>query len=62
MPPPGGYETLKYKRNLPVKGPSGAVLFGGMFALCTFGFWRLGQGNVEKRCVDVFLRAGRLRN
>ncbi|AFR97109.1 NADH dehydrogenase (ubiquinone) 1 alpha subcomplex 13 [Cryptococcus neoformans C23] len=49
MPPPGGYETLRYKRNLPLKGPSGAVLFGGVFAICIAGFYRLGQGNVEKR-------------
>lgn len=59
MPPPGGYETLKYKRNLPLKGPSGAVLFGGVFAICIAGFYRLGQGNVEKRCVHVFVAVTR---
>ncbi|ODN73377.1 hypothetical protein L202_07912 [Cryptococcus amylolentus CBS 6039] len=49
MPPSGGYETLKYKRNLPLRGPSGAVIFGSVFAICTLGFYRLGQANNERR-------------
>ncbi|KAF9515254.1 hypothetical protein BS47DRAFT_1372072 [Hydnum rufescens UP504] len=49
MPPPGGYETLKYKRNLPFRGPGGAVMVAGVAAVCAFGFWRLGLGNIEKR-------------
>jgi NADH dehydrogenase (ubiquinone) 1 alpha subcomplex subunit 13 len=49
MPPPGGYEALKYKRNLPLRGPSGAVLFASVFAICGLGFYRLGQANNERR-------------
>ncbi|KAK8849752.1 hypothetical protein IAR55_005087 [Kwoniella newhampshirensis] len=49
MPPSGGYETIRYKRNLPLRGPSGAMIFGGVAAICAFGFWRLGAANVEKR-------------
>lgn len=47
LPPVGGYEPIKFKRNLPVKGPSGAVLFGGTFLLCSWGFYRYAQGNKE---------------
>jgi len=32
-----------------VKGPGGAVVFAGVFAVCAFGFWRIGQGNLERR-------------
>ena len=49
MPPPGGYETIRYKRNLPLRGPSGAVLLAGITAICAYGFYRVGQGNLEKR-------------
>lgn len=51
MPPAGGYETIKYKRNLPFRGPGGAVIIAGVTAVCAFGFWRVGLGNLEKRCV-----------
>ncbi|TXT12989.1 hypothetical protein VHUM_01390 [Vanrija humicola] len=49
MPPPGGYETLKYKRNLPIRGAGGIALFGGTALICALGFWRLGEANLEKR-------------
>ncbi|GAA5823683.1 hypothetical protein JCM5353_005103 [Sporobolomyces roseus] len=49
LPPSGGFNPIKYKRNLPTKGPGGAIIFGTVFAVCTFGFWRVGLGNLEKR-------------
>ncbi|RDX53876.1 GRIM-19 [Polyporus arcularius HHB13444] len=49
MPPPGGFESIKYKRNLPIRGPSGLVILGGVTAVCAYGFYRLGKGNLEKR-------------
>lgn len=49
MPPPGGYENVKFKRNLPVRGPGGIALFGGVIAICALGFWRYGNGALEKR-------------
>ncbi|WVQ84511.1 hypothetical protein IAT38_006665 [Cryptococcus sp. DSM 104549] len=49
MPPAGGYEPVKYKRNLPARGPSGLVLFAGMALICGIGWYRVGQGNAEKR-------------
>ncbi|KAI0335686.1 GRIM-19 [Cubamyces sp. BRFM 1775] len=49
MPPPGGFEAIKYKRNLPFRGPSGLVILGGVMAVCAYGFYRVGKGNLEKR-------------
>ncbi|SCZ92488.1 BZ3500_MvSof-1268-A1-R1_Chr5-2g07906 [Microbotryum saponariae] len=49
LPPAGGFEAIKYKRNLPTKGPGGALIFGAVTAICAFGFWRVGLGNLEKR-------------
>jgi len=49
MPPPGGFEAVRYKRSLPIRGPSGLVIFGGVAAVCAYGFYKVGQGNLEKR-------------
>ncbi|KAF8709343.1 GRIM-19 protein, partial [Rhizoctonia solani] len=49
MPPPGGFEAIKYKRSLPFRGPSGAVLLGGIAAVCAYGFYKVGKGNLERR-------------
>ncbi|TFK20349.1 hypothetical protein FA15DRAFT_682569 [Coprinopsis marcescibilis] len=49
MPPAGGFEPIKYKRNLPTRGPGAYVILGGVTAICAFGFYRLGKGNLEKR-------------
>jgi hypothetical protein len=52
MPPPGGFEAVKYKRNIPISGPSGLVILGCVTAICTYGFYRVGKGNLEKRQVN----------
>ena len=49
MPPAGGFESVKYKRNLPFRGPSGLAILGGVTAICAYGFYRVGLGNLEKR-------------
>lgn len=49
MPPAGGFEAVKYKRNLPLRGPSGIVILGAVTAVCAYGFYRVGMGNVERR-------------
>jgi hypothetical protein len=51
MPPAGGFEAVRYKRNLPLRGPSGLAILGGVTVLCAYGFYRVGMGNIEKRCV-----------
>lgn len=49
MPPPGGFQPLKYKRNLPVRGPSALTILGAVIAISGYGFYRIAQGNLEKR-------------
>ncbi|KAJ7044663.1 GRIM-19 [Mycena alexandri] len=49
LPPAGGFEAIKYKRNLPLRGPGALVILGGVTAFCGFGFYRLGLGNIERR-------------
>ncbi|XP_006456821.1 GRIM19 NADH ubiquinone oxidoreductase [Agaricus bisporus var. bisporus H97] len=49
MPPSGGFEAIKYKRNLPFRGPGGLAILGGVTAICAYGFYRVGKGNLEKR-------------
>ncbi|KAF8525295.1 GRIM-19 [Gautieria morchelliformis] len=49
MPPPGGFQPLKYKRNLPVRGPGALTILAGVLAVSGYGFYRLAQGNLEKR-------------
>jgi len=51
MPPAGGFESIKYKRNLPTRGPGAYAILGGVTAICAYGFYRLGKGNLEKACV-----------
>ncbi|CAG8497611.1 10688_t:CDS:2 [Scutellospora calospora] len=49
LPRPGGFPSVRYKRNLPQRGPSGLVIFTVIGAISAFGFYRIGQGNLEKR-------------
>ena len=49
MPPTGGFEAIKYKRNLPVRGPGAYMILGGVTAICGYGFYRVGMGNIERR-------------
>ena len=53
MPPVGGFESIKYKRNLPFRGPGAYVILGGVTAICAYGFYRLGKGNLERRLVLI---------
>ena len=39
LPPPGGYESIPYKRNIPIRGPSGAVMLGLLVAIHGLGLW-----------------------
>ncbi|KAF8969415.1 GRIM-19 [Flammula alnicola] len=45
----GGFEAIKYKRNLPFRGPGAYVILGGVTGICAYGFYRLGKGNLERR-------------
>ncbi|CAO3622294.1 unnamed protein product [Cunninghamella blakesleeana] len=45
----GGYPEVKYRRYLPKKGPSGLAIVAGITAICTYGFYKVGQGNLERK-------------
>lgn len=49
LPPAQGFPEIKYRRYLPKRGPSGAVIIAGIFGLSVFGFHRVFQGNIERR-------------
>ncbi len=50
--PKGGFPTtITYKRNLPKRGPSGAVILAAAFGIMTYGFVKLADDNHERRYV-----------
>ncbi|KAI8987949.1 GRIM-19 [Mycotypha africana] len=49
LPPQQGFPEIRYRRYLPKRGPSGLVLLLGVTAISGFGFYRLFQGNLERR-------------
>mmetsp|Transcript_4577 Transcript_4577/g.7943 ORF Transcript_4577/g.7943 Transcript_4577/m.7943 type:complete len:126 (-) Transcript_4577:342-719(-) len=57
MPPPGGYPSLSYKRNLPAAGPSakwilllgGAGIFAGLYRVATYNRERSAELEREGR-------------
>ncbi|KAI8901047.1 GRIM-19 protein-domain-containing protein [Globomyces pollinis-pini] len=50
MAPVGGFQqTVKYKRNLPSRGPSGALLLAASVAMMSYGFYSTMNDNAERR-------------
>ncbi|KAL0136500.1 NADH dehydrogenase 1 alpha subcomplex subunit 13 NDUFA13/GRIM19 [Mucor lusitanicus] len=49
LAPAQGYPEIKYRRYLPKRGPSGMVILAGVTAFCGFGFYKVFQGNLERR-------------
>jgi NADH dehydrogenase (ubiquinone) 1 alpha subcomplex subunit 13 len=48
--PKGGFpSTIRYARNLPRRGPSGAVVLAAVFGIMTYGFMKTAEGNLERR-------------
>lgn len=39
MPPPGPHPAVPYARHIPRRGPSGAVLLGGVVGIVSFGYY-----------------------
>ncbi|CAG8477726.1 7052_t:CDS:2 [Ambispora leptoticha] len=39
LPPEGGFPSIRYKRNVPKKGPSGLTLVLGITAISAYGFY-----------------------
>ncbi|CAG8730198.1 1572_t:CDS:2 [Funneliformis caledonium] len=49
-PRPGGFPAIRYKRNIPKRGPSGLVILTGLTAISTLGFYWASQTIQELRC------------
>ncbi|PVU96221.1 hypothetical protein BB561_001315 [Smittium simulii] len=49
MPRPGGFPKIQYRRSLPNKGPSGAVILGALGAVMTYGWYHVYLGIQEQR-------------
>lgn len=52
-PPPGGFPSIRFARRIPSTGPAGATLFAVGAAVMAFGFYRVGQGNRERRALKA---------
>ncbi|KAJ3196296.1 hypothetical protein HK101_009404 [Irineochytrium annulatum] len=49
-PPANGFpQTIAFKRNIPLRGPSGAVIFLATIGIMGYGFYWIGQSNAERR-------------
>jgi len=60
LPPPGRFPVINHARKPPlITAPSGAVLFGLSVAVMTFGFYRIGQTNHERRAWEEEKKAAR---
>jgi len=49
LPPVGGFPEIRYRRHVPRKGPSGLVIVSALTLVCGLGFYRVAQGNLERR-------------
>jgi hypothetical protein len=47
--PPHMPQTIRYKRYLPNRGPSGAVIFLSAFAVMGYGWYWVAKSNAERR-------------
>ncbi|EJD53939.1 hypothetical protein AURDEDRAFT_110630 [Auricularia subglabra TFB-10046 SS5] len=48
MPPAGGFETIRYKRSLPVRGPGTYTVLGVVTGLMLYGCWRVSRARIEQ--------------
>mmetsp|Transcript_3072 Transcript_3072/g.2966 ORF Transcript_3072/g.2966 Transcript_3072/m.2966 type:complete len:134 (-) Transcript_3072:91-492(-) len=48
MPPIGGYKKFNLARYFPARGPKGWQLWAGSTLMIMYGFYQVGQGNIEK--------------
>ena len=60
LPPAGGFEPIRYKRNLPQRGPPGFIFFlvGGTAII--YGLYKVGEGN-HKNWYGLRLKKGNWR-
>ncbi|GMH45746.1 hypothetical protein BSKO_13709 [Bryopsis sp. KO-2023] len=58
-PPPGGFPSVRYARRIPSTGPTGFTIFAVSTVVMAYGFYRVGQGNAERREFREAKRAAR---
>mmetsp|Transcript_39663 Transcript_39663/g.126749 ORF Transcript_39663/g.126749 Transcript_39663/m.126749 type:complete len:122 (-) Transcript_39663:868-1233(-) len=51
MPPPGGFPGIRYARRMGNTGPNGITIFAVGAAVMAYGFYKVGQTNIERRKV-----------
>mmetsp|Transcript_1643 Transcript_1643/g.3318 ORF Transcript_1643/g.3318 Transcript_1643/m.3318 type:complete len:146 (-) Transcript_1643:217-654(-) len=59
MPPPGGFPAIRFGRRIANTGPSGAFVFGVGALVIGFGFYKVGQTNLETRALKAEVKAAR---
>ena len=53
LPPAGGFAPIRYKRNLPQRGPPGFLYFLVGTAAIAYGMYKVGEGNHKNWCVQA---------
>lgn len=51
MPPAGGFEMIRYKRNLPARGVGAYTILAGVSAVMFYGCWQVAKAKAEQLCV-----------
>lgn len=50
MPPPGGFGKVNFKASVPKsRGPPGWFVFSALGFMTVYGFYQIGQTNIERR-------------
>ena len=60
LPPRGGYPRIDYKKGARPRGPSGALIWGGVVVATVYGFWQIGLTNKERRLAIKERREARM--
>jgi NADH dehydrogenase (ubiquinone) 1 alpha subcomplex subunit 13 len=51
LPPKGGFDTIRFQRNMPKRGPTGFVFLTGLTALMGYGWYWNVQTIKERKYV-----------
>lgn len=61
MPPPGGFGQLNYKASYPKsRGPPGWAIFSFIGLMTAYGFYQVGQTNIQRRLLKKEKREMRI--
>ncbi|KNC85317.1 hypothetical protein SARC_02499 [Sphaeroforma arctica JP610] len=60
MPPPGGFASVDFKRNLPRRGPQGTTIFAMGAVAMVGGLYFMGQENRKRRRLKLEKVANRI--